>query len=481
MSIQSIYTGMSGVQTMTDAMSVVGGNIANVETLGYRSCYANFQDVLSNSVSAKTSLQTGHGSSIGSVTNDFSAGDVETTSSPLDLAISGKGFFVAKQGDYDNTGTFAVSPDSDIYYTRAFHFNINKDGYLSNANGYVAQGWAYVEDDSPTANPIDIQFDLDGDTYSTEQVTSQLRIVGNLNANATDKSPGVNGLSGNWDATNYEPIPATAYDLHASQIFYDSDYAYYDTGGLKYIDVYYDKTAISNTWEYLITSRPSAGIAPTDGLLARGEIMFDGIGRMAGMTMERYSGGGWAPQSADTNTVNGHFTFSTPLGDGDIEFDIGTAYVNGTWTNDSRATTQFSAASNVTYLSSDGFNPTSSLSSVSVDTAGIITGIYSDGHQTPLYRLALATVQNPFGLSPLGKSLFMPTDTSGDTTYFTAGGRTDEYSNVAKIIPNAVERSNVEIAYEFSNMIMIQRGFQASSKGITAADQMLQTALDMKR
>ncbi len=479
MSISSIYTGMSGIETMTDAMSIVGGNIANIETIGYRSCRASFQDVLSNSVSGKTSLQSGHGSSIGSVTNDFSAGDIETTSSPLDLAISGKGFFVVKQGGYDNTGNFAVSTDADMYYTRAFHFNINKDGYLSNANGCVAQGWAYVEDEFPSSNPIDIQFDLDRDTYSTEQVTSQVRIIANLNVNAIDKSIG--GLSGNWDATNYEPMPATAYDLHASQIFYDSDYSYYDSGGLKYIDVYYDRTASSNTWEYLITSRPVSATAPTDGLLARGEIMFDGTGHMAGMTMERYSGGGWVPQSADTDTVNGHFTFSTPLGDGDIEFDTGTAYANGAWTNNSRATTQFSAASNVTYLNSDGFNPTSSLSSISIDTEGIITGIYSDGHQTPLYRLALATVQNPFGLSPVGKSLFMPTDTSGDATYFTAGGRTDEYSNVAKIIPNAVERSNVKIAYEFSNMIMIQRGFQASSKGVTAADQMLQTAIGMMR
>jgi flagellar hook protein FlgE len=179
--------------------------------------------------------------------------------------------------------------------------------------------------------------------------------------------------------------------------------------------------------------------------------------------------------------VNGHFTFSTPLGDGDIEFDIGTTYANGTWTNDSLTTTQYSAASHVIYVSSNGFDPVSYLSSIAIDSEGVITGTYSDGHQTPLYRLALATVQNPFGLLPVGKSLFMATDVSGDTNYFTAGARTDYYSNMAKITSHAVERSNVKMADEFMNMIMTQRGFQASAKGISASDQMLQTAINMMK
>ena len=471
MSMSSIYSGGSGIQTMADAMSVIGNNIANTETVGYRSSRANFQDLLSHTI---TTAQTGYGSTVASISNNFSEGSIETTSSPLDLALSGKGFFVLKQGRYDDTGNLAVRPDADLYYTRAFQFNVDKDGYLVNANRCVAQGWAFVEDVFPSSTPTDIQIDLGRDIYSTEQVTSQLRIIGNLDHDATDHSPGINGLASNWNATNNEPLPRSAYDLKVSQRIFDS-------AGSQYINVYYDKSTSNNTWEYLITYEPTSVTSPNDGLLARGEIVFGDTGSITGMTMERYSGGRWVPQSADNDTVNGRFTFSTPLGDGDAEFDIGTAYVNGTWVNDGLTTTQYSAASNVIYVSSNGFDPLSYLSSIAIDSEGVITGTYSDGHQTELYRLALATFQNPFGLLPVGKSLFTATDVSGDVNYFTAGMRTDNYSQLAKITPHAIERSNVRMADEFMNMIMTQRGFQAAAKGISAGDHMLQTAINMMK
>jgi flagellar hook protein FlgE len=471
MSISTIYNGESGVQTMADAMSVIGNNIANAETIGYRSSRANFQDLLSHNM---TTAQTGCGSTVASITNDFSAGSIEMSSSPLDLALSGKGFFVLKQGAHDDTGSLTVHPDSDLFYTRAFQFRVDKDGYLVNANRCVAQGWEFVEDVFPSSTPTDIRIDLGRDIYSTEQVTSQLRMIGNLDCDATDNSPGVNGLAANWNATNDEPLPRSAYDLKTSQKIYDS-------AGSQYINVYYDKSTSNNTWEYLITYEPTSAASANDGLLARGEIAFSDTGFITGMTMERYSGGGWVPQSEANDTVNGHFTFSTPLGDGDVEFDIGTAYVNGTWVNDGLTTTQYANASHVIYVSSNGFDPFSYLSSIAIDSEGVITGTYSDGHQTELYRLALATFQNPFGLSPVGKSLFMATDTSGDINYFTAGMRTDYYSNMAKITSHAIERSNVKMANELMNIIITQRGFQAAAKGMSAGDSMLQTAINMMK
>lgn len=178
--------------------------------------------------------------------------------------------------------------------------------------------------------------------------------------------------------------------------------------------------------------------------------------------------------------TNNHFTFNANfLGANDtnmrVELDLGATCNEEKWNPDSLSTTQFASASTTVFQSSSGFGA-GDLQSVSVDVDGVITGQYSNGQVTPLFRVGLAKFQNVQGLYKEGGSLFKETRTSGAAITGKPGA-----NGLGSIAPNSLEQSNVDIANEFVKMITTQRGFQANSKIITTIDSMLGDTINLKR
>jgi flagellar hook protein FlgE len=490
----SLFSGISGLSTLGNAMQIIGDNIANVNTVGFKSSRVTFQDVLSQTVATTSgSAQVGRGSSLADISSTFSQGSFESTDSATDLAIGGEGFFVVRDPNNAN----------NEYYTRAGEFRFDKDGNFVNPAGYIVRGWAL---DPTTGQDYGSMTDITMSSFtSSPSETQKLTAITNLDSDATSQTT---NLETAWDATNSTPIASTAYEYQTTVKAYDS------LGSTHDLTVYYDRTDTDGQWEYIVTCNPDedarAGAVvsgtPTKGagLLARGTIDFvAGSGTISGMTMERFDpnnpdniGTGtdgsaadnaatWDSvvdpdswQTAETPDANGYLAFQPEFINGSpmsVELNIGARNDGTNWVPDSLSSSQYSSASTTVFQSADGYGA-GDLQSVSVDTDGVITGQYSNGQVLPLYRVALAKFQNNDGLFKVGGNLWRETRLSGDPITGTPGS-----NGTGNISANSLEQSNVDIANEFVKMITTQRGFQANSKIITVTDQMLADLINIKR
>jgi flagellar hook protein FlgE len=480
----SLFSGISGLSTLGNAMQIIGDNIANVNTVGFKSSRVTFQDVLSQTVATTSgSAQVGRGSSLADISSTFSQGSFESTDSATDLAIGGEGFFVVRDPNNANND----------YYTRAGEFRFDKDGNFVNPAGYIVRGWAL---DPTSGEDYGSMTDITLSSFTSSPAeTEKMTVITNLNSDATSKTA---TLENAWDGSATTPIDSTNYEYQTTVKVYDS------LGSTHDVTVYYDRTATDGQWEYIVTCNPAedartgAVVAgtPTEGagLLARGTITFvPGSGTISNMTMQRFdpntpSAGGsgdWTTvsaadnwQAAESADSNGYLAFQPEFINGSpmaVELNIGCKNDGASWVPDSLASSQFSSASTTVFQSADGYGA-GDLQSVSVDTDGVITGQYSNGQVIPLYRVALAKFQNNDGLFKVGGNLWRETRLSGDPITGTPGS-----NGTGNISANSLEQSNVDIANEFVKMITTQRGFQANSKIITVTDQMLSDLINIKR
>jgi flagellar hook protein FlgE len=475
----SLFSGISGLNTLGNAMTVVGDNIANVNTVGFKSSRVTFQDVLSQTVSTTAgTAQVGRGTSLADITSSFSQGSFESTDSTTDLAIGGDGFFVVRDpGNVNNE-----------YYTRAGQFRFDKDGNFINPAGYIVRGWELDQNGQDIGSITDITL---SSFTSPPSPTDRITVVTNLDSGAQNRSA---DLSLEWDAQNAVPIADTAYEYQTTVKVYDSLGATHD------VTLYYD-LGTGSTWEFVVTCNPSednragaqAALAGGDdgvGMLARGEIVFNAASGVIsdinfwdfthGVDYDLATAGNWTQRLEPADLTNGYFTLSPDFLGGSpltVELDFGSVYSSGaaSWVNDSLSTTQFATSSTTIFQSATGYGA-GDLQSVSVGTDGVITGQYSNGEVIPLYRVALAKFQNMQGLYKEGGNLYRETRLSG--VPITARPGTNGLGGIS---PNSLEQSNVDIATEFVKMITTQRGFQANSKIITVTDQMLSELINLKR
>ncbi len=502
----SLYSGVSGLATHGDAMSVIGDNIANVNTIGFKASRTTFQDVLSQSVAtASGTAQIGRGAALSEIDTLFQQGSFESTSNATDLAIGGNGFFI-------------VSPQGSEteYYTRAGQFRFDADGFFVNPAGYVARGWALDDNGNDEGTLQDIQLST---FTSPPEATQEIAAITNLDT--TDNSNS-DSLFGAWDATAAETIGDASYGYQTAIRVYDS------LGNSHDITLFYDKmnpatseyydgnVDADNTWEYIVTCDPAsderAGVAGSSaqGVLMRGTLTFDSSSGALD-SMASYVWNGTAPAADDANWVpsttfstEGYPEFTTqfvPGVDQTISLQLGTRSTNGAWTAGGAAnigaidptdpavgnlvssswepqaltSTQYASSSTTIYQTQDGYG-TGFLENISVDTDGIMVGHYSNGQILYLYRVGLAKFNNDQALNKAGGNLWAATRASGDAIT----GHPGE-NGLGKISPNSLEQSNVDIASEFVKMISTQRGFQANSKIITTVDTMLQELINLKR
>jgi len=442
----SMYTSMSSLFCLEKKMAVLGDNIANVSTTGFRGSRVSFEDVLSQATGAGGVRLNPAG-----FTSDFSKeGSTEASDTATHMAISGDGFFILR--DPEDT--------SSTYYTRAGGFSFDSEGYLVNPGGHIVQGYEFSDQGTEGTTPADIQLNLTTPAATVDNpdpaprlvsppsASTRLTMISNIDARSQDHSPG--GLLGSWDGTE---IDSENYELRAEHYIYDS------SGDTHSIEVYYDRDIAqgNNVWEYLIASEGE--------VLASGDITFDSYGYINAMS--------------GTPNDNGYITFPTPFaGAGTIEFDAGVTYDvdDGVWERGTLTTTQFGYGSYAKSANSDGYGE-GDLMDFSVTSDGIIRARFDNGVISDLFRVGLAKSIDPSShLHRIGSTLFQADSESEDLITGIPGS-----SGLGIILGNSLETSNVELAEQFGELIFTQRAFQANSKGIVAADEMIKTAMGLKR
>ena len=428
MGIQSsLYSGVSGLATNGAAMSVIGNNIANSNTIGFKSSRTLFSDLLSSSVSGSGgSSQVGRGVGLSIVDNLFSQGTFENTESNTDLAIEGPGFFMVR--DPSGGGT--------VNYTRAGGFRFDADGSLINPEGYRVQGYQLDADGNTVGDLVDIQ--VETRSFSPANQTGNVTISTNLNANAT------------YTGVPFDPAdPVNTSNYAASIRVFDS------LGNTHLVTTYFNKLDPATNpleWEFHVTvdgGELNGGTAGALSEVGSGTILFDTDGAKVSTTPN------------PVTTTAGALSWSNDADPNQqITFDL--------------QTTQYTSESVVRSSDQDGYG-TGTLVKLDIDEEGNILGNYSNGQPRALARLALAKFTSPGGLVKSGNNMFQESRDSGPPVIGTVG------SGVGKIFTNSLEQSNVDLAQEFVKMITTQRGFQANSKIITTTDEMLSELINLKR
>ncbi len=270
----ALFSGISGLSNLGSAMQIIGDNIANVNTVGFKASSFTFQDLLSQNMFTRAGTsQVGRGTALSDIYATFEQGSFESTGNTTDLAIGGDGFFSVRK-----------SGSNSLYYTRAGDFRFDKSGNLTNPEGYVVQGWAVDSNGDITGSTTDIAMTS---FTSQPQATNSVSVITNLDKDTTSNST---ILSSSWDGKSSPPIASSNYEYQSTVKAYDS------LGSTHDVTVYYDKISGAD-WEYVVTCNPSedlrSGITGTKdaGLLARGKISFnEGSGTITGLTMSKLTG-----------------------------------------------------------------------------------------------------------------------------------------------------------------------------------------------
>jgi flagellar hook protein FlgE len=430
MVLRAMYSGVSGLKAEGEALGVVGDNIANVNTVGFKQQRAVFEDVLGHSILAgQSSALPGSGVRVGEVQQMFNQGTLSNTGVSTDLALNGDGFFVVKG---------SVEGVSGDFFTRAGQFNIDKSGFLVNTNGLQAQGYAANPDGTFQAALSSIKAPT---SALPPNKTSKITVTANL-----DSSQKV--LTAAWDPTN----PSLTSNFSTTVTTYDS------LGNQHTLDVYFRKTA-DNNWDYHVLAQGSELATPSAGFaeVGTGAMTFTTDGALDTMTTGTPVSVNWA--GATTGQA--------------ITLDLGTPRAAGGTGLD--GTTQFASPSNVSSQSQDGY-ASGDFSGVAVDGQGVVTGLYTNGQKLAIGQLAVAKFRSNEGLGRAGQNLWIDTRDSGPAAMGTAGS-----GGRGAMSAGALEGSNVDLADEFVSLIQHQRSFSANSKTITTADEMLQELINIKR
>lgn len=282
----ALYSGISGLSSLGSAMQIIGDNIANVNTVGFKGSTFTFQDLLSQNMATGSGIsQVGRGTALSDIVANFDQGTFESTGNTTDLAIGGEGFFVVREAGSDS-----------LFYTRAGNFRFDDDGYLVNPEGYVVQGWAVDDEGNIYGSATDIHLTT---FTSPPEATEDITMITNLDSDSLSNST---ILSTMWDGTEDTPMEGSNYEYQATIKAYDS------LGSTHDVTIYYDKISGSQ-WEYVVTCNPgedlrSAFVGTDDaGLLARGTITFDEeTGTITDLTMSRLTTPG-SNQSVLVNAV----------------------------------------------------------------------------------------------------------------------------------------------------------------------------------
>ncbi len=467
--MRSLYAGVSGLQNHQTRMDVLGNNIANVNTTGFKKGRVNFHDMISQTlqgaarpterIGGVNPMQVGLGMQIAAIDTIFTQGSLQTTGVKTDVAIQGEGFFILREGEV-------------FHYTRAGAFGLDADGSLVNpANGMRVQGWPAVTEGAETfintsATPGDLAIQIG--QKDEARATTVVFAASNLDKRTPVIPPGAGA----------QAIAAGTHTM-TKQVF-DA------FGGTHQLRVDYTRIeGAPNEWLATVminqdTDSPIEPILTVGGVQSPDNtyiVEFDNFGRLSQIS----NAAGGIDASGDLSVG---VTFPVP--DTSIPVDPITGLAEppvtqtlsldiGAVGSMDESTTQFTSESTNKVVRQDGFT-LGYLEDFRIDRSGVITGIFSNGTNRALGQIALASFVNPGGLEKAGDTTFVVTINSGAPLIdppATAGK--------GRLVAGTLEMSNVDLAEQFTDMIVTQRGFQANSRTIQTADQMLQEALTLKR
>jgi flagellar hook protein FlgE len=420
-------TALSGLNANATALGVIGNNLANINTVAFKASTVSFQDLVSQTVSGASAnpMQVGLGVTTGSITPTFSQGSIQSTSESSNVAIQGNGFFIVRGVD-------------GLAYTRAGNFSFDNAGALVTTDGYKVQGYTQID---PATNQV----------ITTSQVSD---IV---------VPPGV--LRAPTPTTEFTTLTNLNSAATANSTFTTSVQMYDPQGSPHVVTVTYTKTGPS-AWAYQMTvpgAEVTGGAAGTPFPIPQaqggaGTITFDTAGKLA--------------------TVNGaapaDVTVTTPA------WSNGAAANAMVWnlvdaTTGTLAITGYASPSATSSITQNGSAP-GSVNGVNILADGSITATFGAGQTVTIGKIAIAAFNNPKGLVKLGANRFGESQAAGQANVGTPGN-----GGRGTLIGSALEQSNVDMAAEFTNMILAQRGYQANSKSITVADELMQETLALKR
>lgn len=480
--MRSLYAGVSGLKNHQTRMDVIGNNISNVNTIGYKKSRVTFQDTLSqtlrgasspqNGKSGTNPMQVGLGMTLASIDVIQTGGSPQSTGKNTDLSIEGEGFFL-------------VSDGSRTYYTRAgnFDFDYNKTMY-NTSNGMVVKG--ILADDTGYIDPkgLVVDINLASQVSSPAKATSNVEFSKNLDFRAeslTATSAAVTKNAGS-DATIDLSANFPIAKVEIAGLLEGTDFTFNQNTGI--VTILDGGPNVVDGTDYTATYyTPNFSVPKT---------VFDSLGNTHLLTVY-YTKVGDNTWEVDTTLQENDTSTETMLNDGKglLTFSPTTGALTSSTVTHATATipgvdplnialdfskqTEYAGDFTAIALSQDGY-AAGSLDSLSVDATGTITGSFDNGQNRKLAQLVIATFPNPSGLARAGNNLFEISNNSGDADIGIPG-----VSGRGIIQPETLEMSNVDLSQEFVDMIITQRGFQANSRVITTSDQILEELVNLRR
>jgi flagellar hook protein FlgE len=415
----SLYIGVSGMRAHGDAISVVGDNIANASTIGYKRSRASFSDLLGGEMGSN---RLGGGVFLGGTQTMYNQGSIQQTGNPLDMALSGGGMFVVKGNHGGRDGQ---------YYSRDGRFQMDDSGYVVNQGGMRLQGYSIGADGVRGTGIGDLQL---GGRTSEAIASTTAKLQMNLSSDVV-ADPTI----------PYDPTNKDSYQYSTSMTVRDS------LGAEHKVDMYFRNNG-SGGWEwhaYADGGDVTGGTAGTPVEIGTGGLTFDTNGAL----------------TAQTGALTANFTNATAGQAIAMDFGLG----------GDQPTTQLSGNTAINVLDVDG-RGAGNLQDLVVNADGSIEGVYDNGDRIKIAQVAIADFASNEGLDRQGDGLFMATAESGQALIDAAGTGAR-----GSIVAGALEASNVDLGEELVTLIAYQRAFQANSKTVTTADEMMSDVNNLKR
>jgi flagellar hook protein FlgE len=415
--ISAFSTALSGLNADSTAIDVIGNDLANLNTTGYKATELQFSDLMSEQLGVSgTSAQLGMGIGQVSTKSAYTQGGIQTTSGPTDAAIQGNGFFVVQ------------NQSGQTLYTRDGSFSVNSSGHLVDASGDLVQGWSATAGGSVNTNGAigNISVPLGATVAATPTTTMSLAL--------------------NLDATPSTTTTASTFSAPIQVV---------DSLGTSHTLTATFTNTGSNAWSYSLAIPASDLAQGANTTVATGNLTFNASGQLITPTA-----------ASDPQTVH-----ITGLADGAAEMSIGWNLFNPT-TGVSNIT-QFAEASAVSNTNQNGFTA-GEISSVGLQNGGLLVATYSNGQQVTAGQLAVAAIGNPESLTSVGNNDLAA---SAQTAAPVVG--TADTGSRGQIVAGALESSTVDIAAEFTQLLTFERSYQANSRVITTDDQIQQETINL--
>ncbi|MGA7782229.1 MAG: flagellar hook protein FlgE [Paraburkholderia sp.] len=422
----SYDTGLSGLQAAANDLDVIGNNIANADTVGFKTGEAVFADMYANSLASSSANQIGIGVNMTTVENDFSTGTFTSNGNPYDVAINGNGFFV-------------VSNNGSLAYTRDGQFQTNAQNVITTLSGQPLMGYpvgASGTSDASQMVPLSIA------QYQNLPPQPTTSVGWSFNLDPADTPPTV---------TPFDPTNSSTYNYPTSVTVFDSN------GSPHTLDIYFAATSTPGQWNaYLGSSDPtttvSTGTGTGSSFTSLGPVTFNSAGVMTSPASSTFA--------VNMDTTNGSVS-PQPI----------TLNLAGT-------TGYGGVADAVTGIQPNGY-PASTFSSISISPTGQVTANYSNteygssGSQV-IGQVALATFNDPNGLNNLGGNLYQQTSESGDAKINEPGS-----GGTGDLLDGDEEESNVDLTSQLVDLITAQRNYQANAQTIKTQQTIDQSILNL--